>query len=199
MRSLSGFTAETQRTRRKRREKKREVSGSSPLAFGILCASAVGMLFFSSFAPFIANAQTGEITGRVVSEDGSGLPNMTVYLSPVRPSQRATPEDQTETFATDSDGNFRFAGLAPGRYSVNVSGRNGYISRPVPASERGAPRTYQPGDHVTLTLIRGGVITGRVTTSTGEPMVGVQVSAMMVKAFEGNPRRDVVINSGLPL
>ena len=34
-----------------------------------------------------------------------------------------------------------------------------------------------------------GVITGRVTTLTGEPMVGVRVSALMVKDLNGNPER----------
>lgn len=32
-----------------------------------------------------------------------------------------------------------------------------------------------------------GVITGRVTTSTGEPMIGVEVKAIMVKDLDGNP------------
>src|SRR5688572_16977290 len=34
-----------------------------------------------------------------------------------------------------------------------------------------------------------GVITGKVTTLTGEPMVGVRVSAVMVKDLNGNPER----------
>jgi hypothetical protein len=34
-----------------------------------------------------------------------------------------------------------------------------------------------------------GVITGRVTTLTGEPMVGVRVNALMVKDLNGNPER----------
>jgi len=34
-----------------------------------------------------------------------------------------------------------------------------------------------------------GVITGRVTTLTGEPMVGVRVIALMVKNLNGDPER----------
>jgi len=37
--------------------------------------------------------------------------------------------------------------------------------------------------------IYGGVITGRVTTLTGEPMVGVQVVAVLVKSLNGDPER----------
>ena len=38
-------------------------------------------------------------------------------------------------------------------------------------------------------MIRGGVITGRVTTAEGEPMVGAQVSATNARDSEGNPFR----------
>jgi hypothetical protein len=156
------------------------------------------LFLFSLFLPLIADAQTGEITGKVVSEDGGGMPNVMVYLSPVGSGQRAASNGQPESAVTDRGGNFKFTGLAPRQYSVNVDAGKGYINRPVPTSERGARRTYRPGDQVTITLVRGGVITGRVTTPTGDPMIGVQVSAMMVKDFEGNPLRDVVINTGRP-
>jgi hypothetical protein len=148
--------------------------------------------------PLIANAQTGEITGRVVTEDGTGAPNVRVFLSPVGPGRRAAPNNQPENVTTDGDGNFKFTGLAPIQYSVVVANGKGYINPPVPASERTARRTYRPGEHVTFTLVKGGVITGRVTTSTGEPMIGAQVSAAMVRDFEGNPSRDIVITNGRP-
>jgi hypothetical protein len=46
---------------------------------------------------------------------------------------------------------------------------------------------YRVGDQVVITMIRGGVITGRVTTADGEPLVGAQVSATKVRDAEGNP------------
>jgi hypothetical protein len=163
------------------------VSPRRPVAPSLL------LFLFPLFIQLIANAQTGEITGRVVSEDGGGMPNVAVYLSPIDPGQRAAPNNQPESVFTDRDGNFKFAGLAPRQYSINVPSGKGYINRPVPASERTTRRTYRPGDNVTFTLVRGAVITGRVTNPTGDPMIGVQVSAMMVRDFEGNLRRDVVI------
>ena len=161
-----------------------------------LVAPSLGLFLFSLFIPLIANAQTGEITGRVVSEDGGGIPNMTVYMRPIGPGQRVASNNQPEIAVTDEGGNFKFTGLASRQYSVNVSAGKGYINRPVPASERTPPRAYSPGDHVTFTLVRGGVITGRVTTSTGEPMIGVQVSAMSVrKNSNGNSVRDFLSSS----
>src|SRR5262245_11858660 len=64
-----------------------------------------------------SEAQTGEITGRVVTEDGVGMPNVTVFLNPVATDRRpATGGSQNRT-ATDEDGNFKFTGLAPRVYS----------------------------------------------------------------------------------
>jgi hypothetical protein len=153
------------------------------------------LFILSLLIPLIANAQTGEITGRVVSEGGSGIPNMTVYLSPAGSTPRAA-SDQPESAVTDGEGNFKFTGLAPRLYFVSVSPSKGYTFLPVPASERTPRRNYRPGDSVTFTLIKGGVITGRVTTLTGDPMIGVQVSLMAVKDFEGKPMREFA--SGQP-
>src|SRR5215813_15581897 len=69
------------------------------------------------FVPIRSEAQTGVITGRVVSEDGSGLPSMTVSLLPVAADHRAKREGSRSRTLTDVDGNFKFTGLAPRVYS----------------------------------------------------------------------------------
>ncbi len=147
-------------------------------------------LFVSSwFTPFTAKAQTGEITGRVVTEDGAGLPNMILLLSAVARDTRATSGASQNRTSTDEDGNFKFTGLAPGRYSISVPNVKGYVRKPVPVDERQRPVYYQPGDSVTITMIIGGAITGRVTNTMGEPLIGGQVSAAMVRDAEGKPIR----------
>ncbi len=147
----------------------------------------IGCAIVALIAHLSASAQTGVITGRVVTEDGAGAPNVPVTLSAVTSEPRATTGVRQEQAVTDEDGNFKFTGLAPRVYNLGVFGAKGYVSQPLTASERSRGRYYRAGDHVTITLIRGGVITGKVTTSTGEPMIGVQVSVVMVKDFEGNP------------
>ena len=146
-----------------------------------LCACLTGLLA-------AANAQqAGSITGRVVAEDGGGMPNVTVTLSPMASNQALQGRRQTAT--TDEDGNFIFAGLEPHVYFVGALDVKGYVNRPIPAAERNNRAGYRIGETVTFTMVRGGVITGRVTSSTGEPMIGVQVSPIMVKDAEGNPVR----------
>jgi hypothetical protein len=143
------------------------------------------LLFFS----LNANAQTGVITGRVVNEEGAGMAGVTVYLSPVSADRRpATGRSQNQT-ATDEDGNFKFAGLAPRVYSVAVSSAKGYVQPPVPISERQDGDYHRVGANVTITMIKGGAITGRVTNAMGEPLISVQVNATMVRDAGENPVR----------
>jgi len=49
---------------------------------------------------------------------------------------------------------------------------------------------HRIGENVTITLIKGGVITGRVTDEFGEPMVGALVTAFRVRTLEGQPELD---------
>jgi protocatechuate 3,4-dioxygenase beta subunit len=146
------------------------------------------VIFASScFAPLVAKAQTGVITGRVVAEDGGGLADVSVELYPVNSGQRNLGR-QIWT-VTEEDGTFKFTGVSPRAYSIGVREPNGFVSKPRPAPERINSRYYRIGDNVVITLIRGGVITGRVTAAGGEPMIGAQVSAVMTRDAEGNPVR----------
>jgi hypothetical protein len=131
--------------------------------------------------------QSGEISGRVVTEDGNGVPNVSVNLFRVSTGteQRGQIAGRASTVITDEEGKFRFSDLAPRLYSVNVYQTRGYAMQPSPASDRSERRYYRIGENATITLIKGGVITGKVTTVEGEPVVGVYVSAIMVRDDEG--------------
>jgi hypothetical protein len=92
-------------------------------------------------------------------------------------------------FSTDEDGNFKFTGLAPCVYSVSASSAKGYVPSPVPISERQDSGYHRIGANLTITMIKGGAITGRVTNAMGESLIGVQVNAAMARGAEGNPDR----------
>src|SRR5262249_42056103 len=150
-----------------------------------LLPSLAALLILHSFP----HAQTGVISRRVVTEDGGGVAGVSVTLNPVASSQRAVRVGQLERNVTDEDGNFKFTGLQPRIYSVDVFEWKGYVRQPLTVAERQLRSYCRVGDNVTITLIRGGVITGRVTTATSEPMIGVQVTPMMVRGAEGVPVR----------
>src|SRR5262244_2839124 len=154
-----------------------------------LSASGALLLFllFSSwrFDSMTADAQqTGVIAGRVVAEDGGGLSNVMVDLYPANTDQRNAGRLFTTT--TGDDGNFKFMGVTPRAYSIYVYEARGYVNQPDTAS---GSNYYRIGDNVVITMIRGGVITGRVTNAEGEPMVGAHVSATKVRDSEGVPFR----------
>jgi protocatechuate 3,4-dioxygenase beta subunit len=138
----------------------------------------------------IANAQTdGVITGRVVNDEGSGVPNLPVHIFQAPTGQRGPSGRAGTMVVTDEDGNFRITGLSPSLYSVNVGQMKEYAVQPSQAFNRREQRYYRVGDNITITLVKGGVITGRVTAADGRPMVGVQVGATMVRDAEGHPVR----------
>ena len=116
---------------------------------------------------------SGAITGKVVNESGQPLANaiVRVYVAGANGTEQGA--------ATDREGMFRVNDLEPDlSYHVNAS----MPAYTTPRSDSGvtAPRTYRVGDSVTLTLVKGGVITGRVTNATGDPVVGIRVRAEMV-------------------
>src|SRR4030095_15753359 len=101
-----------------------------PLSSCLRVSLSLCISVFSLFIPLIANAQTGEITGRVAAEDGVGMPNVTVYLSPVAADRRPTTGGSQNRTATDEDGNFKFTGLAPRVYSVVAVSAKGCVRGP---------------------------------------------------------------------
>jgi len=133
-----------------------------------------------------SNAQQGgTITGRVINDEGTGMPNVPVNIIRASAGRRADSGHGNTKVVTDKDGNFRATGLSPGLYAVDAPRIKEYVMRPLTAAENQEQRYYRVGDNVTVTLVKGGVITGRVTNSDGQPMVGLNVRATMVRDAEG--------------
>jgi hypothetical protein len=89
--------------------------------------------------------------------------------------------------ATDNEGNFVFASVPPGTYSLSVQ-RTGYV-----ALRYGARNATSPGTNLTvragqeiaglrMEMIPQGIIAGRVLDEEGEPLQGVVVFAMSGEA-----------------
>jgi len=126
----------------------------------------------------------GSITGRVLSDAGQPLARVIINVNAVGNPLVA----HRRTTDTDKDGNFLVSNLAPGVYSVTASLR-GYVAEPSLAPERSESRYYRPGDSVAITMVKGGVITGKVTSANGEPAITATVMARRVRDLEGRPLR----------
>jgi hypothetical protein len=125
--------------------------------------------------------KSGSITGRVVNESGQPLVNAAVYIRTFGSA------GQSNVTATDDEGKFQVGGLDPVAYQVWAV-VPAYISPPRDPDSIQAPYN-RVGDSVKLELVRGGVITGMVTTSAGEPVVAVRVFAYMLRDGNGQPPR----------
>jgi hypothetical protein len=115
------------------------------------------------------------ITGRVVNDAGQPIVN-----AAVRANLIGKPATNRLT-STDDEGKFRLEELARGVYYVSTYAP-GYTS----FNNFPYPKFYRVGDTINITLIKGGVITGTVTNSSGEPMVAVRVAAIRVRDLEGH-------------
>jgi len=150
----------------------------------------IACLFVSLVVPLAqkANAQQeprpkreGVITGRVIA-DGRPVAGAQVMVH-----SAVGRAGDMQTVASDEDGFFKALGLSPGAYSLRAR-IPGYV---VPSDPVGPP-LLRIGENVTINLIKGGVITGRVTDEFGEPMVGLQVMAYRVRTMEGKPDSNVM-------
>jgi hypothetical protein len=126
-----------------------------------------------------AKEGTKSITGRVVDESGQPIPNAGVYLRKTGPQLGIG-----RSIGTDEYGRFHADDLETGAYTVTA-----YVAGYVPAAEAVEREYYRPGDVINLRLMKGGVITGTVTTSSGEPVVDVRVSTIRVRDGEGRSIR----------
>ena len=122
-------------------------------------------------------SKTGSITGKVVNESGQPLANAGVYVQAVGAAR------VTEPTTTDRDGTFKVSGLQPVSYTVNAA-MPAYVSASFDP-ESGPGKQYKVGDSVTFVLVKGGVITGAVTTAKGDPVVAITVRARMIRDAKG--------------
>lgn len=119
----------------------------------------------------------GKITGHVVNESGQPMPNVAVTLRGYGASEVRT------TVATDGEGHFEVADLPPIAYLVSARAL-AYVARPRDPDVNPVGY-YRIGDSARLEMMKGGVITGAVKRSNGEPVVSVSVRAYLVRDFRG--------------
>ena len=145
--------------------------------------------FLSLFITALAQQtprRTGSINGRIVTEDGALVSGARVFIGAI--GDRTT--SPSRNIALDDDGNFTVNNLEARGYRVSAS-LPGYVT----AGEDDPWRVARLGDTVTVMLTKGGVITGRVTNQSGEPVIGVMMQATRVKDANGKPIT-TVLNAG---
>ena len=140
--------------------------------------------------PFLFLAQTGtsqgqvrvktvSVTGIVTEADTAGatIPWAVVLLTDLG-------SRTTRATATDARGSFRFDDVEPGRYSVSAS-RPGLFPRPEgsDSSETLLVTEAEPKT-ITLSLIRGASIAGRIRDRNGLPAANQPISLSQVQRYD---------------
>jgi protocatechuate 3,4-dioxygenase beta subunit len=161
----------------------------------LLLTSAVVLLVLYSFG---GSAQTpgkapASISGRVTI-DGKGVAGITVVATTISsPMDNRTVAKTT----TDDDGKYQLTGLAPGQFTIMplakafVVGTSGAYTQPRQSITVGEGETIEKID---FALVRGGVITGRITDTDGRPVIGERVS--VVAKDVPDPGRPMTIFDG---
>src|SRR5258706_158463 len=124
------------------------------------------------------------IRGRV-TEGGRPVADASIMAFPVNiaSNMQGAITSMLRPVTSDADGKFELTSLRPGAYSISASSP-GYI-----LSDQDSKAFYRPGDTATLTLVKGGVITGKVTNSSGNPVVGALIRTVKVREADDKPAR----------
>ena len=115
------------------------------------------------------------ISGEVVDESGHPLMNAAVMVI------GTSGERATKSEATDENGKFIVRDLQPGAYRLQVRSPAYILDDISTQTPDGSPRVYRTGEHVSITLSKGGVISGSVTDQSGNAIVGVNVTAVRIR------------------
>jgi hypothetical protein len=126
--------------------------------------------------PDKSTGASSRIRGRVMA-DGHPVAEASILSFPVSLSGNieSTVTSLFSPVISDGDGKFEVTSLRAGAYTISASAP-GYV-----LSDQDSKTFYRPGDTVTITLVKGGVVTGRVTNSSGDPLVGASVRAIRVR------------------
>lgn len=128
-----------------------------------------------------AKTTPGSISGRVTLKE-KGVFGVAVAL---RKNEPTNAYERMPRAMTDQDGFYRITNVAPGTYEVTPS-----VPAFVPVDvreSRGKTVLISDGENVeniNFTLVRGGVITGRVTDADGRPVIAQQVFIYRAGDFE---------------
>lgn len=128
----------------------------------------------------------GSVSGRITIKE-KAVAGVVVGL---RKTEQFTPFEPFQKATTDADGFYRITNVAPGNYEV-VPSTPAYVM-----ADKKDPRGRQilvgedeDVDGINFSLVRGGVITGRVTDADGRPVIQQQVTIFVETDFRQSPQQ----------
>ena len=146
----------------------------------LLLTSILLLLVLYSFggsAQTPSKAPTASISGRVTI-DGKAVAGITVAAT----TSSSPLDNRTVAKATtDDDGNYQLTGLAAGQFTIMPLAKAFVVQTSGAYKQPGQSITVAEGETITkidFALVRGGVITGRITDTEGRPVIGERVNVV---------------------
>ncbi len=133
----------------------------------------------SSFAQDSKKEPSGSITGHV-TVGGRPAARVTVMLTPADRSQTQSPSGRA---TTDEEGRFTIKSVPAGSYTVLPHTPALVVGADTSLAQPGKTVTLGDGeevDGIDFSLVKGGVITGRVTDAEGRPLIEQRVNIIRV-------------------
>ncbi|HKG81415.1 MAG TPA: carboxypeptidase regulatory-like domain-containing protein [Pyrinomonadaceae bacterium] len=168
-------------------------SGRYVPAVLLACLSMTGSLFAQSTTKQTSKAPRGTVSGRVTIKD-KGAAGVVIGIrksedfSRLEPMLRAT---------TDQDGFYRLTNVAAGSYNLIPSAPGFVTADPKDMWNKTVILGEDENvEGINFALVRGGVITGRVTDADGRPVIEQQVNIFRVEAFEQQSRQREIYSAG---
>src|SRR5258705_7131589 len=98
---------------------------------------------------------------------------------------------------TDDDGNYKLTGLTAGQFTIQPLARSYVVASGSSYKEAGQSVNVAEGEAITkidFVLVRGGVVTGRITDAEGHPLIGERVD-IAIKDSSPDPNSQFMFDS----
>lgn len=158
---------------------RRNLASAMISALLLIALGVNSIMVLAQTAPVPNDELSDSITGVLRDSEGAPLAGVLIQLRSLTGPLRIEPE---QTVETASDGTFRFLHVPPAPYSVTPM-LWGYVQTGSIASSSSG--VAGPGTHLTITVAKGGVITGKVMDASGTPQVSLPVQANRVRDENG--------------
>lgn len=142
-------------------------------------AAVILLFLFCMTGPAPAQSQpakTGSISGRV-TQKGNGAAG--IFVGAMCRNSQGLNRCRFDA-TTDTDGNYRISDVAAGTYELTLASPQ-YVLTGYAASKTVIVADGESLEGVDFVIVRGGVITGRVTTADDQPLVEEQIHVIPVE------------------
>lgn len=148
----------------------------------IACVCLIFTLFIHVHSQTVSEKRPAATFSGKVTIKGKGASGVAVGLVRIEESMAQSARHRT---LTDEQGNYRITNVGPGKYQVMIAAP-GFI----PATLSDSNKTFliskaETVENVDFALVRGGVITGKVTDADGRPLIEEDVMVFPVESRPG--------------